>query len=409
MESKLLIELVERHGTPLYVYDGDLIHARCREFRQAFECFPVKVKCCYAVKANSNLAVLRLIRGEGFGADVVSVGELDAVLKAGFSPGDVMYTSNSKSESDLKAAVDAGVNITVGNTTEIGLLKKVGGARIAFRVNPDVDAKTHPKISTSLRGSKFGLHFENDIAFNAVKEALSMGLEVSGIHCHVGSNVKDMSGFKEAAVKMMEFAARINKELGVELDFIDLGGGLGVRYNDEEVVSVAEFADAYTDIITEALDTLGYAPEVWFEPGRFIVAEAGVLLARVNSVKETPEKKFVNVDAGFNDLIRPAMYDAYHNVRIAGKKGSSEVYDIAGNLCESGDILARGRSLPKAEVGDIIVIENAGAYGFSMASNYNSMPLPAEVLVRKGKTDLIREREAIGDMYRLQKMPEDLK
>jgi len=338
----------------------------------------------------------------------VSEGELNAVLKAGFKPEDIVYTSNSKSESELKAAVKAGVNITVGNTHEIEVLKKVGGEKIAFRVNPDVSADTHPKISTALRGSKFGLHFEDDIAYDAVKKAVDLGLKVTGIHCHIGSNIKDTTAFEEAAEKMVAFASKLKNDLGVELAFIDFGGGLGVRYKDEAVTSPEDFAKAYKPIIEGAVADLGYTPDVWFEPGRYVVAEAGVLLVRVNSVKKTPEKTFVNVDGGFNDLIRPAMYDAYHRIRVAGKTGSDLECDVAGNLCESGDILGKDRRLPRVEVDDIVVVENAGAYGYAMASNYNSAPLPAEVLVRGGKADIIRERQDIEELYIRQKVPEDL-
>ncbi|MBU0763179.1 MAG: diaminopimelate decarboxylase, partial [Candidatus Altiarchaeota archaeon] len=209
MEDLHFIKLAKEYGTPLYVYDGEKIVAQCNAFKRAFEDFPVKTKFCYAVKANTNLAILSLIRRQGFGADIVSQGELDAVLKAGFKPEDIIYNSNSKSESDIRAAVSAGIKMTCGNTHEIDIVKKTGGDAIAFRVNPNVDAKTHPKISTSLMGSKFGLHFQDDIAYNAVKKAKDLGLKVAGIQCHIGSNVKDMSGFRQAAQKMMDFAVRL--------------------------------------------------------------------------------------------------------------------------------------------------------------------------------------------------------
>jgi diaminopimelate decarboxylase len=407
MDDSLLVRLAGEYGTPLYVYDGGLVQARCREFKGAFRDFPVEVKCCYALKANSSLALLRLIQREGYGADVVSRGELDAALKAGFRPEHIMYTSNSKCEADLQAAVEAGVNVTVDNTSEIEVLRRVGGDKVAFRVNPDVDANTHPKISTALRDSKFGLHLEGNIAYNAVRQAKKMGLKVVGLHCHIGSNIKDASVFRDAAGKMLDFAVRLWK-LGIKLDFIDLGGGLGIRYRDEGVVTPAEFAQSFRGVVIPGIEQLGYTPDVWFEPGRYIVGEAGVLLARVNSVKSTPEKTFINVDAGFNDLIRPAMYDAYHNVRVAGKAGADRTYDVAGNLCESGDILARDRNLPEVMAGDVIVVENAGAYGYAMASSYNSMPLPAEVLVRGDRIDLIRNRQDIQEIYIRQKIPEDL-
>ncbi|MCX6694854.1 MAG: diaminopimelate decarboxylase [Candidatus Altiarchaeota archaeon] len=408
MDDSLLKSIAGKYGTPLYVYDGDLVLERCRQFKNAFKGFPVKVKFCYAVKANTSLAILKLIQNQGFGADVVSAGELDAALNAGFKPSDIIYTSNSKSDEDIKAAVKAKINITIDNAAEIEAVEKAGGRKVAFRVNPDVDAKTHPKVSTALSGSKFGLHFTNDIAFNAVKKAVQAGLQPVGIHCHIGSNIKDATAFTEAAGKMMDFAVRLKKELDIKLDFIDFGGGLGVQYKDEIAFTPEQFAGAYKSAVAEGVKKLGYAPEAWFEPGRFIVAEAGIVLAKVNNVKETPAKKFVNVDCGFNVLVRPAMYDAYHKVGVVGKNGEQETYDIAGYLCESGDILAKDRALPKVVKGDLIKIQNAGAYGFSMASNYNSQPLPAEVLVKGGKAHLIRKRQTIKDLYERQLTHSDL-
>ncbi|MBD3260607.1 MAG: diaminopimelate decarboxylase [Candidatus Altiarchaeales archaeon] len=399
MDDELLKSLAKEYGTPLYVYDADLIKHKCRAFKESFKDFPVEVKPCYAVKANTNLNVLKIIEQEGFGADVVSQGELDAVLRSGFQPANVMYTSNSKTESDLRSAVEAKVNVTVGNTDEINVFKKVGGHRIAFRVNPNVDAKTHPKISTALAGSKFGLHFMEGIAEEAVKKALDSSLNVAGIHCHIGSNVGDMSGFVEAGEKMFEFAAKLKYDYNIQLDFIDLGGGLGVRYQNEKVASVNDFAQAYKPLVEAGVEKLGYKPVIWFEPGRYIVAEAGVLLCTVNSIKKTPAKNFINTDAGFNDLVRPAMYDAYHHIRLAGKDGESISYDVAGNLCESGDILGKDRMLPEAEKGDIVVVENGGAYGFSMSSNYNSIPKPAEILVDGGESRLIRRRQSLEQLY----------
>ena len=407
MDDSQLIEIAKTHGTPVYVYDGDLIVNRCKTFLDAFKGFPAKVKCCYAVKANTNLTILKIIKNMGYGADIVSLGELDAVLTAGFSREDIVYTSNSKSRSELQAAVDAKINITVGNTTEIDYLADAGGDKIAFRVNPDVDAKTHPKISTSLMGSKFGLHIEQNLALCAVEKALERKLKVVGIHCHIGSNVKEMSGFIQAAEKMIDFAVKIKSLYNVELDFIDLGGGLGVKYKDEQVTTAKEFANSYVDIVSTAIEKLGYKPVFWFEPGRYIVAESGVLLTAVNSVKKTPTKTFVNVDTGFNSLIRPVMYDAYHHIRSLNVAGMLEC-DIAGNLCESGDILGRDRVIGKVGEGDILAVENAGAYGYSMSSNYNSKPKPPEVLVRGDKIDLIRVGEKIPELYLRQVMPKDL-
>jgi diaminopimelate decarboxylase len=409
MDDAQLLDIAGRYGTPVYAYDGDYIRNQCVTFRDSFKNFPSKVKCCYAIKANTNLAILKIIRKEGFGADVVSQGELDAAIKSGFKPQDIVYTSNSKSRADIEAAVKAGVNLTVGNTHEITLVKESGGEKIAFRVNPDVDAKTHPKISTSLMGSKFGLHFEGDIAFDAAKKALDAGLKVSGIHCHIGSNVKQMDAFMDAAKKMFSFAQRLSDELGIKLEFIDLGGGLGVRYDDEEIVSVQEFASSYLPIVEGGVGALGYSPDIWFEPGRYIVAESGILLSRVNSIKETPAATFINLDTGFNHLMRTALYDAYHNIRAVGKKGTKKKYHVAGNLCESGDLFGKDRPIASdIQAGDIIAIENAGAYGYSMSSNYNSVPQTPEILVRGGMADLIRERQDIQELYVRQRIPKDL-
>jgi len=412
MDDKLLEKLADEYGTPLYVYDGELIQNRFHRFQSAFSELDAKV--CYAYKANSSLAICALLRELGAGADCVSIGEVLTALKVGVNPRDVIYTSNSKTDEELSVALAAGVNITHDNLDELEVMagiarKKKKQARVSFRVNPDINPRTHPKISTGLKESKFGLHFEKDLAFNAYKKACKMDyIRVAGLHCHIGSQILDAGPFVEAAKKMMAFAFRLKKELGTTLDYIDFGGGLGIPYKKDKKLEPKELAKAIVPEIKKGLRNLGYQPAIVFEPGRYIVGEAGVLLTRVNSVKKTPYKKFVNVDAGFNTLLRPAMYEAYHEVKVVGKKDQQETYDIAGNICESGDILAKNRKLPKIRKGDLIAIMHAGAYGMSMASTYNSRPLPAEVLMRGKKTDLIRERGIQEDLHWKQKIPEDL-
>ncbi|MFH1125757.1 MAG: diaminopimelate decarboxylase, partial [Candidatus Altiarchaeota archaeon] len=233
-------------------------------------------------------------------------------------------------------------------------------------------------------------------------------IKIAGIQMHIGSQIQNPGDFTEAAEKLIAFTVELKEKLGIVLDFIDFGGGLGISYQGEKTLQPEELAKALEPVVKNGLKKLGYQPMLFFEPGRYLVAEAGILLTRVNSVKKTPYKNFVNVDCGFNTLARPAMYDAYHRVSVVGKKGSQETYDIAGNVCESGDILARERRLPKVKKGDLIAILDAGAYGMSMASTYNSQPLPAEVLVRGRKTGLIRERWEQDDLYWKQKIPEDL-
>ena len=411
MEDKLLLKLARRHGTPLYVYDGELIKDRYNRFSSAFK--QLKPRICYAYKANTSLAICSLLRKIGAGADCVSIGEVLTALKVGVNPKDIMYTSNSKTKEELSTALEAGVNITHDNTDELETLAEIAEAkgreaRVSFRVNPDINPKTHPKIATGFRGSKFGLHFENDLAFKAYERALKLKkVNVAGVHCHIGSQIMETEPFVEAAKKMMEFAVRLKRELGLKLEFTDLGGGLGLPYKGGGL-EPETLAKAVTPEIREGFRSLGYEPAIVFEPGRYLVGESGVLLTTVNSVKETPYKKFVNVDCGFNTLMRPVMYDSYHQVRVLGKKGAGETYDIAGNVCESGDILARDRKLPKVMKGDTIAVMDAGAYGMSMASTYNSRPMPAEVLVRGGKTDLIRERWTQEDLYLRQSIPADL-
>ncbi|MFH1787901.1 MAG: diaminopimelate decarboxylase [Candidatus Altiarchaeota archaeon] len=414
MEDKLLLGLAKEHGTPLYVYDGDLIRDSFTSFRDAFtERYP-NVRVCYAVKANSSLAILRLLARQGCGADVVSGGELSIALKAGVRAGDIVYTSNSKSPGELELALNQGVTVTHGNVDELKILAGIAGnagktARVAFRVNPDVSAATHPKIATGIRNTKFGLHLKDDLAFKAYEKASGMTeIQVVGLHCHIGSQITETESFEEAVSKMMDFAARLEDELHLRLEFIDVGGGLGISYHGKETLCLSEFADAIVNAFTKGAEKLSYEPTLVLEPGRYIVGPAGVLLAGVNSVKKTPYKNFINVDAGFNTLARPAMYDAYHRVRILGKKGGKEKYDIAGNVCESGDILARDRILPTPSRGDVITILDAGAYGFSMASEYNTCPLPAEVLVRNGNAELIRRRRTVEDVLNGQVIPDDL-
>jgi diaminopimelate decarboxylase len=413
LNDRLLARLAKEFGTPLYVYDGTLIAERYGMFHSAFSKRFHNVKVCYACKANTSLAICSLLRELGAGADVVSAGELNTALLAGFSPDDIIYTSSSKSEPDLAAAVDAGVVINVDSLDELASLSKIAAerkktARISFRVNPSINPRTHPKIATGLRESKFGLHIEGGLALSAYRKAARMrNIAVMGLQAHIGSQIQDASNFTDEAGRLLDFALEL-KNAGIALDFIDLGGGLGISYQGTKSLQPEELAKALEPVIESGFRKLGYRPLLVFEPGRYIVAESGILLTRVNSVKKTPYKNFINVDSGFNTLMRPAMYDAYHRVRVVGRKGAAETYDVAGNVCETGDILARDRRLPKAKKGDILAILDTGAYGMSMASCYNSQTLPAEVLVRGKRVDLIRERGEQDDLYWKQKIPEDL-
>jgi diaminopimelate decarboxylase len=357
--------------------------------------------------------VVRILRAEGAGAEVVSEGELELALRLGFAGQEVLFTSNSKRPSEIERALEAGAVLNVDSEDELEQVAanaraKKTSARISFRLNPAVDPHTHAKIATGVVDSKFGLHFSDGTALRAVKRALELAptVKLVGLHSHIGSQITEPEPFRLAAEEMVEFVVRLHRELGVRLEFVDLGGGLGIPYRDgQEVMSADAWAQAQAEPLLAAMAALGdELPELWIEPGRALVADAGILLARVNSVKTTPIKTFVNVDAGFNTLMRPVMYDAYHRVRAVGKEGTGasdlKLVEIAGNVCETGDILASARELPPLAAGDLVAILDAGAYGFSMASEYNSRPLPAELLVRGGKAELVRVRGSFADLVR---------
>ncbi|MEA3255785.1 MAG: diaminopimelate decarboxylase [Candidatus Altiarchaeota archaeon] len=409
MDSNL-ISITEKNGTPTYIYYEDRIIRNYQGFYQAFKERYGKVKVLYAYKANSNLAISRILKREGAGADVISGGELKTALKAGVSSENIIYSSNAKTREELQLALNAGITINIDSLDELQLLRDIlkikgGKARISFRINPGVDPKTHPKIATGLKESKFGIHIENDLAFNAYKKAGEIqDIEICGVHMHIGSQITETGPFVDATEKLMGFVHRLKNELGIELKFVDVGGGLGIPYRGEETTTPKDLANALIPVINKGVKDLGYEPELWLEPGRYLVGNSGILLCKVWSVKKTPYKKFINVDAGFNTLLRPAMYNAYHRVRVLGKEDVVDRYDVVGNVCESGDILARDRELPEVKAGDIIAILDTGAYGFSMSSRYNSRPLPAEILIRSdGSMELIRERENLEDLFTHQK------
>ncbi len=409
LKSEKLKEIAERFATPVYVYDEGQIRQRFRHFKSAFDKHG-GAKVCYAYKANSNLAICEILRQEGAGADVLSEGELKTALEVGVKPEDMILTSTGKTDDEIRLAVENNVVINVDSPYELDVINELAGglkrrAKISVRINPSVDPKTHPKIATGIKASKFGIHVEGGLALRAYKKAKSLeNLEIVGLHVHIGSQILETSPFVEAAKKAVEFAKELQKE-GIKLRFIDMGGGMGIPYKGEACIGPEEYADA----ICPEIKKLGYGVELWLEPGRYIVGPAGVLVTRVLGVKETPYKNFINVDCGFTTLVRPAMYDAYHEVEVMDKQYPKKTYDVAGNLCESGDILARDRKLPAAERGDLLAIKDAGAYGFAMASNYNSRLRPPEILVREnGKVEVIRERETMEDLYGGQKVPEGL-
>ncbi len=409
-----VVELAERYGTPLYVTDESKLRANLRSYKEAFETIDTDIY--YAVKANGNLALLKILASEGAGADVFSAGELELTKLAGIPAERILFNGNSKSAEELREAVESGVKVSVDSLDELRVLSTVAEEQgkeveIAIRVNPDVSPAVHPKIATGLKESKFGIPFYE--VTSACEEAKKLpNILLAGLHCHIGSQILDVNVFSEATKKMMDLV-EILSEKGIALKFVDLGGGLGIGYRREEkeiAPTPKDLAEAILPVFEKMMHELGINLKLVLEPGRSIVGSTTVLLSRVNAVKRA-YKNFVAIDAGFNLLIRPVMYDAYHEVVVANKinERTSELYTVVGPVCEAGDIIAKDRKLPKVERGDLLSILDAGAYGFSMSSQYNGRPRCAEVLVCDGKADLIRSRESIEDLIRNQKIPARLR
>jgi len=407
------VELASTYGTPLYVTDEGRIRQRFREMRAAFSGHGYDVEIKYACKANTSLAVLKILRQEGAGVDVLSEGELKAALLVGVDPRDVIFTGNNKTDEEIELALEKGVILNIDSLHELERVRRMvkakgRKARVSFRINPAVSPRTHPHLATGLKESKFGIQQKDAVpAYRLAKEESSLSVE--GIHMHIGSQILEPEVYAHACSKLMEVVCSLKRELGLDLRFIDVGGGFGIRYREEDrYVPLAEFAEAIFAAIDEAVERCGLSkPSVYIEPGRSLVGDSTILLVRVNTVKETPYRKFIGVDAGFNTIARPVLYDAYHEVLVANKMHMEprEVVSVAGNVCEAGDILARDRNLPEIEEGDILAFLDAGAYCFIMASQYNFRPRPAVVLVSEGRKAVIRERESFDDLIAKEVVP----
>ena len=402
-EDLPLDDIAARFGTPCYVYSRRAIAEAWQEFAQA--CAGRRVLVCYALKANSNLAIIDLLAREQAGFDIVSAGELRRVLAAGGSASRVVFSGVGKSAQEIREALLAGVRcFNVESSAELERLNRIAGelgrrAPVSLRVNPDVDAGTHPYISTGLRENKFGIPHEEALA-TYLKAARLPHLKLVGIDCHIGSQITSLAPFTAALDKVLELVDRLHEQ-GIALRHIDLGGGLGICYDDEIPPSRAALLGA----VFERLDRhpRGAQYEILFEFGRSIVGNAGVLLTRVEYLKQNGERHFAIVDAGMNDLMRPALYEAWHGVQpVTPRQGNAQAFDIVGPVCESGDWIARARQLCLAE-GDLLAVMSAGAYGMAMSSNYNTRPRAAEVLVDGSRAHLIRERETIESLFALER------
>jgi diaminopimelate decarboxylase len=392
-----LPDLAERFGTPCYVYSQSALTTAYQEFTDALAGRDALV--CYAVKANSNLAILSHFARLGAGFDIVSGGELARVLAAGGDPGKVVFSGVGKQADEMARALTAGILcFNVESAAELDRLEGVAAslgraAPVSFRVNPDVDARTHPYISTGLKENKFGVAYDEAEALYR-RAAASAHLSVVGIDCHIGSQLLDVAPFVEALDKLLFLVDRL-AAAGISLHHIDIGGGLGIRYEDELPPTVA----AYLAPVLSRL--AGRKEQLIMEPGRRLVGNAGMLLTRVEYIKATEAKRFAIVDAAMNDLMRPALYDAWHEVLPVVAGGAPETCEIVGPVCESGDFLARGRSIA-AKAGDLLAIMSAGAYGMTMSSNYNTRPRSAEVLVNGGQVHLARRRERVEHLFDLE-------
>jgi len=371
-----------------------------------------KVRILYSAKANTNLSVLKVVLSEGAWLDAVSPGEIFLALKAGFPPEKILFTGTSVRDDELRFVVDSGVAMNVDSLSQLRrLLKFHAPPFLSVRANPEVGAGHHEHCITGGRDSKFGI-WESDVV-EAYKTAKKTGVKRFGIQMHIGSGILNVEPFLPALDKLMEIAGLVHGETGITFEFVDVGGGVGIPYRPEEKsLDLDVFAEKVLTLFKKRVKEYGLG-EPWFyiEPGRFIVCDAVVLLTRVNTVKVTPHKRFAGVDAGFNTLIRPVMYGSYHPIIVANNlnEPETETYDVCGPLCESGDFLARDRKLPKIEEGDLLAVLNAGAYGFSMSSQYNSRLRCAEVMVKDGKSAMIREGETLETLLNGQKLPSWLK
>ncbi|MGH7233005.1 MAG: diaminopimelate decarboxylase [Nitrospiraceae bacterium] len=405
-EETPLARIAKEVGTPCYVYSYATLIRHFRAFDSAFQDVPHLI--AFAMKANSNLAILRLMAKEGSGADIVSGGELYRAVQAGMAPSKIVFAGVGKSREEIRDALDADVLMfNVESSAELRAIDDVAAetrrrARVALRINPDIDPKTHPYISTGLKKSKFGI--SADRALDEFKLATSLKhVEVVGVHAHIGSQLTEVTPFVDSLKKVLVLV-EVLKSHGANIRYINIGGGLGITYSDEVPPLPQELAKAISPLVRDLKCVL------IMEPGRVIVGNAGVLMTRVLYTKDGEAKRFVIVDAAMNDLIRPSLYGAYHEIRTVTETSSADTVtvDVVGPVCESGDFLAKDRAMPATRAGDLLAVMSAGAYGFVMASNYNSRPRTPEVLVKDGEIHVIRARETYADLVRGETIPQFL-
>ena len=406
-EDVPLSRIAKEVGTPFYVYSHATLVRHFRALDSAFQSVPHII--AFAMKANSNLAILRLMAREGSGADIVSGGELYRALKAGVPPSKIVFAGVGKNREEIRYALKSGILMfNVESSDELRAIDDVAAemrtkARVALRVNPDVDPKTHPYISTGMKKSKFGI--SADRALEEFKLASSLKhIDVAGVHKHIGSQLTEIAPFVDALKKVLELVEQL-KEQGIGIRYINVGGGLGITYSDETPPEPKDLAAAISPLLRDLKCT------VIMEPGRVIVGNAGALVTKVLYQKASDVKRFVIVDAAMNDLIRPSLYGAFHDIKPVRETPAAKLVtvDVVGPVCESGDFLAKDRAMPEVKAGDLLAVMSAGAYGFVMASNYNSRPRVPEILVRGKEIHVVRERESLADLIRGETIPTFLK
>jgi diaminopimelate decarboxylase len=398
--------LAEKYGTPLYVYSYNTLLRHFRAYSDAFNDYPHII--CFALKANPNISILRLFAKYGGGADIVSGGELYKALKAGIPSQKIVYAGVGKTEKEIRLSLRSKILMfNVESEDELREINRIAGimrrkAPVALRINPDIDPETHPYIATGLKRHKFGIPIEDAVEHYRIASSLK-NIKVIGIHKHIGSQITKVSPFVDALRSILLLMDKLNAE-GLSIQYLDIGGGLGISYKDEEPPVPEDLARNLIPLLKGRKLTL------IVEPGRSIVGNAGILVTRVLYLKKGEEKEFAIVDAGMNDLIRPSLYSAYHRILpVIRKQRSAVLYDVVGPICESGDFLAKERELKEVKRGEYLAVMGAGAYGFSMSSNYNCRPKAAEVMVKDREHFLIRERETYYDLLRNEKIPSFLK
>jgi diaminopimelate decarboxylase len=414
-------QLVEKYGTPLYVFDEALIRQRCQEYVQAFQASGLKFQVAYASKAFCVMAMCAIAKEENMSLDVSSDGELYTALQAGFPAERIHFHGNNKTFLEIEMAIDAQIGcFVVDNFVEMQLLNEIAKQKnrkvnVLLRITPGVEAHTHEYISTGQTDSKFGFDLGNGTAFRAVEEATKLShLQLLGVHSHIGSQIFEVEGFRMAAERVGAFAQDVRHRLNVTFRVINLGGGFGIRYKQGDTpLPVAQYVKAITDAIKLHFTASDYpVPEIWVEPGRSIVGDAGTTLYTIGTSKEIPGvRKYVAVDGGMTDNPRPALYEAVYEATLANRANESneEVVSIAGKCCESGDMLIWDLSLPKVKSGDILAVSCTGAYNYAMASNYNRIRRPAVVFVKEGQADLVVKRESHADLTLNDVIPERFK